>query len=103
MVVKCTVLARASVLKTTGHNTSFCSALVPSEPRLLPACMWYAMNQSLELRRRQLSAKYLFVSWAVPSHPLKTFLLSLVSLLDSMKPIHLTSLSFFGMKKGCSK
>ncbi|GFW32815.1 probable RNA-directed DNA polymerase from transposon BS [Trichonephila clavipes] len=35
-------------IKTTGHNTSFCSenllSLVPSELRLLPACMWYAIN-----------------------------------------------------------
>ncbi|GFV29717.1 putative RNA-directed DNA polymerase from transposon X-element [Trichonephila clavipes] len=51
----CEVYGSARIcVKTTGHNTSFCSALVPSEPSPVTSLYVVCHEPPLELRRRQL-------------------------------------------------
>ncbi|GFU76839.1 putative RNA-directed DNA polymerase from transposon X-element [Trichonephila clavipes] len=72
--------ARASVLQTIGHNTSFCPEILLSGAfRTSPVTSLYVVchQPPLELRRKQLSANYFIRAMSVPSHPLKPFSLNI--------------------------
>ncbi|GFU28077.1 putative RNA-directed DNA polymerase from transposon X-element [Trichonephila clavipes] len=62
-------------IKTTGHNTSFCSGAF----RTSPVTSLYVLchQPPLELRWRQLSANYFIRTMSVPSRPLKPFALTI--------------------------
>ncbi|GFW58611.1 putative RNA-directed DNA polymerase from transposon X-element [Trichonephila clavipes] len=67
-------------IKTTGHNTSFCSEnLLSGAFRTSPVTSLYVVchQPPLELRRRQLSANYFIHAMSVPSHPLKPYALAI--------------------------
>ncbi|GFV62524.1 hypothetical protein TNCV_3867051 [Trichonephila clavipes] len=95
--------ARASVLKrldTIHHSALRICSLVPSELRLLPACVWYAINR--KLWRKQLSANYFVRAMSVPSHPLKPFALAIgLNRLYEARSFNIKL--FFRKSKVCSK
>ncbi|GFV75587.1 hypothetical protein TNCV_2240361 [Trichonephila clavipes] len=67
-------------IKTTGHNTSFCSEnLLSGAFRTSPVTSLYVVfhQPAFELRRRQLRANYFIRAMYVSSHPLKPFSLSI--------------------------
>ncbi|GFV96745.1 putative RNA-directed DNA polymerase from transposon X-element [Trichonephila clavipes] len=66
-------------VKTTGHNTSFCSENLLWCLQNLPVTRLYVVchQPPLELRRRQLSVNYFIRTMSVPSHPLKPFSLAI--------------------------
>ncbi|GFV29897.1 hypothetical protein TNCV_657261 [Trichonephila clavipes] len=74
-----------------------------SRARTSPVTSLYVVchEPPLELRRRQLSAKYFIRVMAVPSHPLKTF--SLVIGLTRLYEAHSFNIKPFRNEKGCSK